>query len=371
MFSSRLRDRRGATLVLMTLCCIPLLAMAALVVDVGRLCVARQKAQNVADAAALAAMRKLDGTPACEDLACMAAREIGLANNMRSPYWIVEPVRSGDDTVTVTFPKGNIQATDGRVIQVKDGQAVRVECRSPVTYGFGRIFGSLSGSGRAAAVAVRKKTDYLTLKLAPWCVSDTSLWSQDPVTGALQPKVVIGQQMPLKITNPSNPGSFIGPGNFLAVAYNGSTGAGAYEDNLAGAGLVVTITVGLTLSELNVVTQPGNIAGPTKKAIDRRATGDTWTFDAWKLQGEQTGRYPGSLRVVVLPIIADPAQPLGGRKPLDVAGFAAFFVETYDEKTTTVYGRFVSAIDKAGRLLWGLDYSGADTSLVTTIGLVN
>jgi hypothetical protein len=71
-----------------------------------------------------------------------------------------------------------------------------------------------------------------------------------------------------------------------------------------------------------------------------------------------------------VPIIADPSNPVSGREPLEVVGFAAFFVEGYNPNTG-VTGRFLSAVDMNGVLLWGLDVFGeTQTNLVSNIKLV-
>lgn len=55
------RKRRGAVLVLVCLCLIPLIAFLALAIDLGMLAVARTQCQDAADLAALAGVRSLDG----------------------------------------------------------------------------------------------------------------------------------------------------------------------------------------------------------------------------------------------------------------------------------------------------------------------
>ncbi|HVW37131.1 MAG TPA: pilus assembly protein TadG-related protein, partial [Pirellulales bacterium] len=55
------RPRRGAVLVLICLCLIPLIAFLALAIDLGMLAVARTQCQDAADLAALAGVRSLDG----------------------------------------------------------------------------------------------------------------------------------------------------------------------------------------------------------------------------------------------------------------------------------------------------------------------
>jgi hypothetical protein len=229
------------------------------------------------------------------------------------------------------------------------------------------------GSAKGTAIALRKAVSHLTYNLVPWCVSDTTLWQADPRTGELEPKLAVGTSTTLKITNPKDPSSFLGPGNFLAIAYNGESGGDVYRDRIAGLRPPVTVSTG-DIVDLNVNTEPGNKMGPTYQGINQRIGNDSWTFSSWESQGEATGVYPDTPRIIVVPIIADPSNPLNGRDALEVVGFAAFFLEDYNKQDETVTGRFITALDVSGRLLWGLDIPNVNgpggTTLVIRISLV-
>lgn len=364
---SRLKKKDGISLVFSAICILVLIGVVALVVDIGRLYLAKQRAQNVADASSLAGAWKLDGTTACEGEATTEAQSVALVNNNKTVNWKVQPTNGGDP-VTVSFPT-TVQLADGTSATVNEGEAIKVDCRVPVNFIFAPVMGFENGHPSAGSIVIRRSTEQLTYNLVPWCVADTTIWSSSG--GEFTQILDVGARTTLKITNPNDPASFIGPGNFLAVAYNGERGGNKYRDRIAGRGAPITIDVGKTLSELNITTEPGNKIGPTGQGMDDRIGNDTWTFDSWKAQGESTGTYPQTPRIVVVPIIEDPINPLGGRKPLQIVGFAGYFLEGFDKKSGGVTGRFISAVDLNGVLKWGLDvFGGSETTLVTDIRLV-
>src|SRR5438128_2742982 len=60
-YQTRQARRRGMVLPLVAMCCVALLGMVALAIDIGRIAVARNQCQNAADAAAMAGARTISG----------------------------------------------------------------------------------------------------------------------------------------------------------------------------------------------------------------------------------------------------------------------------------------------------------------------
>ncbi|HAA38092.1 MAG TPA: hypothetical protein DCE00_04395 [Firmicutes bacterium] len=117
---------------------------------------------------------------------------------------------------------------------------------------------------------------------------------------------VQGQEYELKSAAPGD----LGPGNFGALALGGK-GASRYESNLRD-GYSGMISVGDLLD-----TEPGNISGPTKRAFTARinACSHGCTYQNFR---------SGCPLIVYIPVVK---QPTGqGRQEVEVAGFAAFFL---------------------------------------------
>jgi len=166
---SRLKNERGATVVLVSILMVLFIGITALSVDVGHLYVAHNELQNAADAGALAGARFLytgDGAAVNAD-ADTIAHNAAVAN--MSERLAVE-VNSGDvqrghwSFTTRTFTPNDSLApvsyvgksflrldTDPDFINAVK-QIVRRET-TPVTYYFARIFGMQSRSMQAQAIA--------------------------------------------------------------------------------------------------------------------------------------------------------------------------------------------------------------------------
>lgn len=72
-----------------------------------------------------------------------------------------------------------------------------------------------------------------------------------------------------------------------------------------------------------------------------------------------------------MPIAEDPGGDLSGRKELNVVGFAAFFIESFDRKDGTVTGRFLSGTTNGDVTRWNFGDAGtSDRNLLLTLKLV-
>ncbi|MBI2844113.1 MAG: Tad domain-containing protein [Armatimonadetes bacterium] len=353
MVCGRLKKREGVALVFLAICIFVLIGMVALVVDIGRLYAAKQRAQNVADASALAGGSYLDGTPDCKGEVTTEAEDVGTQNNNATQSWKVEPT-GGGSPVTVSFPTSVLKA-DGTTVTVNEGDAVRVDCRVHVEYGFGKIFG-LDGSSPSASaiVMVTPVTTITSPDLVPWVVPNTKIWNEE---NPLEP----GEITTLKVCSTQDPDAFVGSGNFLAISYAGDSGGNDYRNRIMGTADPITLSVYDTLTAVD--SKPGNMIGPTKQGMEYRITGDTWTYETWVQEGETTGVYPDTSRLVIVPIVEDLSGAGTGLTELTVVGFAAFFIDSYDPDTRIVEGRFVSATDIAGILKWGVGGFSTNTTI--------
>jgi hypothetical protein len=142
--------RRGAVLVNVAVAMVALLAMTALAIDVTRLHIAAQRAQNVADAAAYAGGSQLPKEAESRDLAL----KVAASNNAELPMWtaVVE-----DPDVTYYPPGSTIYRPDGTVlITLGPGSTgLKVVAHCTIDYSLARMFGFLTGTANRYAVVIR------------------------------------------------------------------------------------------------------------------------------------------------------------------------------------------------------------------------
>ena len=350
-----LHGRRGATLILAAISLVVLIGMAALAIDVGQLYIARQRAQNVCDASALAGAQLLTGSEDCtapDGPPATAAVRCADGNNEMVQSWQVE----GFD---VTFPTEVVYESDRQaVMAVAPGSAIRTTGYVRVNYGFARIFGFDTKDVWASATAVLGPKKTLTSSLLiPILLSDQIAY-QDFVFGDVREFGVVEDWQT----------GFLGPGNWLSARFEGDQGKDVYIDRLKGTEDPVTVAIGdyirtetgaATGQDTPSKTYEGLIAkkfepnGTVKEKNagrillepDPRFQACTsppeyyrtgYNPDAWDnwvaAKDPATGMYPYSKRIVIMPIIRDSEEAVCGTStPLEVVGFAAFFItRVYD-----------------------------------------
>jgi Flp pilus assembly protein TadG len=402
---SRMQKQNGAILIFTAIMLIVILGMVVLAFDIGRLMIAKQRAQNVCDAAVLAGARYLTGYPAStrvdtssgtatgsDGSAAVAAKDAVAANNAASPSWKTMTADGTNEGVTITFPpypasSGSLVADDGTRIPIKLGQAIRAQAVIKVQATFARIFGFTSTDVYAQAtaiVAVQSESPTpvtVTATAFPWAVTDTTIWNADTDPPSI--RIGMGDQFTLKISNPADPEGVIGSGNFLAVAYGDDRGANAYRDRI-----VSTIPVTFTLNQqIDLYTEPGNIVGPTEQGLEERLSNDIYPYpsandSSWNIwlgsYNSSTGTRADTRRIGVVPIVKDPGGNIHGRKSLELIGFAGVFVEGFENVTVgdnTYYrliGRFTNGVYTADGIIW-LDPSVNPpySSTITSVRLLN
>ena len=351
-------QEHGAVLVLTVILLGVLLGMAALAIDVGQMYIAKQRAQNVCDAGALAGGRLLNGSLPNTG-AETTAIQCKDANNGEVAPWQVEGF-------AVDFPQGNIPTDDPAVsVYCNAGEAIRVSGTVHVNFAFAGIFG-LTGSdipADATAVlgpALKTRSPYVIPIGLPW-----ELAHIDPATG--EPTLEFGQEYQFGTVGSwqealtPDAGA---PGNWLALDLSGhGEGAGGMSEYVKrlemdphldpvdlsvgdpiksqpGAGGAAGTGSSKTYDGLIGKTgQLGRILQETDTRFealhnDVDADGyDEWYWtgynpDAWSnwqaAKDPVTNSYPDSTRIVVLPIID--LRDESGSTDLVIKGFAAFFV---------------------------------------------
>ena len=396
---------RGTVMIYAAILMTVLVGMVALAFDVGRMELAKQRAQQVCDAAAQAGAWYLtgeqsstvvdstSGIPTASDgNAAKAAKYAALANNEASPAWATSVANLNQPGATVSFPpypamSGYVTSNSGAQIPVKIGEAIKVEAVIHVPMTVAGIFGIHEAAVYAQSIAVvgltpRTPTPVtVTGSPLPFAVADTTIWDKSATPPTV--KIQMGDQVTLKLADANDPAGFIGPGNFLAVAYPGDKGGSDYRARIAGSGPPVTFILN---QPITLLTEPGNMTGPTEQGLTQRLGSDVYPYPAanataWSnwlgSYNPNTGNRTDTKRIGLVPIVADPGGSLHGRKSLPLVGFAGFFIEGFETFTVgnntyiRLVGRFVGGIYTADGITW-LDpnVSPPYSSTVTRVRLV-
>ncbi|MDP2470587.1 MAG: pilus assembly protein TadG-related protein [Candidatus Palauibacterales bacterium] len=354
MLRRKLRDQRGAVLVVVAAGMLALTSVVALSIDVGLMTTARVEAQRAADAAALAGAGAFVGSPGNEALARELATEFAARNKVRS-----ESVSVLEDDIVVD--------TDALTVQVfvyrnrERGNAIQ-------TF-FARVFGVRSVNIAASATAEAAPAGGINC-LLPVAVPDRWLeaggpgndpddfnpedgdvyipWAQpgtdppvfnDAFTGYAQAD--LGQQIALK-TNQANGG--LNPSWYYPWRPPGQAGASDYRTNVSSC---VDPSIAYYVG-MEVDSEPGNMAGPTmqgfKDLIDQDPTA-RWNANMKcvvddGLQGSMDpSKCRNSPRIRPVPLFDPTEEPDPGSKPFKFTNFAGIFVDEVVGKT--VYGRWL------------------------------
>ncbi|MHB0912932.1 MAG: pilus assembly protein TadG-related protein [Armatimonadota bacterium] len=307
-----LRRREGGVLVYTAIAIFLLVGLTALAIDVGQLYVARQRAQNVCDASALAGVWHIDPSNAAtlalpDGPAATSAQDCALGNN-EDRHWITyhkdDPSLEG---VTVSFPTTTSIKTEGQV---------------PVTYLFARIFGLSEKRVSASAVASLEIVDTVYSKLLPIAFPESVVRNAE-----------FGQEAVIKEDAWQESG--VGTGNWRPVSFPGDTGGNDYRTRLGGGGEPVQVSIGDMIDTL-----PGEKLGPTVQGLQDRLDDPAWA--EWNGSYESLTSYEPNDRLVLVPVIADGF--VHGQTEVEIIGFIGFFVESADKSTKEVTGYFVGSI---------------------------
>lgn len=385
-----------------------LVGMTALAIDIGQLYVAKQRAQNVCDASALAGMVYLTGDPECtasDKAPALTALSFAEANDAFGKMKVCIP---GTDKggVAVMFPEGTVTDDAGNAHTVKHGEAIRTSGFVKVDYGFARIFGPAFANVNATATAIMTgMTSTGSDLIVPFAVAQTTIFG-DPATG--YPKMEFGEPF-----GPSTKlclhfgqwqDGFIGPGNFGLLQLTDN--AGRDLRGLFTGDPTVHSDVSLSINEpVETTTLPGNKVGSVSQGVidrlrqeaDQRfaspsqdmqldangqpvlnASGEVispaWT--AWTNSKDPvTGLLPFTWRLCVVPVIQEPAVTAGGQQPATIVGFAGFFIETVYQKEgdVVIMGRFVQGIQVGDTIQWffNADQSPSTPQIIKSVRLIS
>jgi len=357
-YSQILRNEDGGILALAAVTLTSMLAITAFAIDLGQVYVAKQRAQNVCDAAANAGAwelaANLSNPSTAQTNATSKANQAAIDNNSVANKWQISKVSDNSYGVDVTFPSGTINNDAGQPVTVQSGRAITAKGYVKVNYAFAGLLGLNSSNIQAKATTViSSETTTTGTLLAPLAASNTTIFGD----GAGWPGVKFGQQVTLKTNRWQS--DFIGAGNFGAVILPGQgNGASAFRDGLAG-NYTTPITL-ITDPPTWIDTKPGNMVGPTRQGLndrlgketDPRFTNDATAWNNWlAAYNSTTEMFPFTWRIMIVPVVQDPVSPGNGKSQAEVVGLAGFFIESADNKGTVV-GRFLQGIKSGDTIRW-------------------
>ncbi|MEX0684124.1 MAG: Tad domain-containing protein [Dehalococcoidia bacterium] len=331
----------GQSLVLFAVL-LPVMAMiVALVTDVGMLTVERRRLQNAADASALAGARMLPGNP---DSAVADVEAYAGLNDIED-----------DEIVSI-----EVTAT-----HVHD-DTIEVELTRDVGFNFATLFGVFSSSVTVRATALTGGITGVST-LAPFGVEE------DVFAGLDQ-----GDTTTLKYNATSGE-----DGNFLPLVMD-APGSDEYGENIVSGSEGFLCSTGFETENCpsEVSTQPGNVIGKTKSALD-------WIFEntseSCDTYDEVLQTQPGTTRLVMTPecnrfsnptaqsyqliIVPVITNLCNGSCDVTVLEFALFFIESYScggggqGNSCDLVGRYARAAGSVEGIVGAYDPDGSVKSV--------
>ncbi|MGM0501114.1 MAG: Tad domain-containing protein [Bacillota bacterium] len=278
-------EEQGTVIVLVAFLLVVFLALVALVVDIGMLYLEKIELVNILDAVVLSGVQELpDNSQLAKEIALDYAQDNGLSS-----------------------AQINVSVIDSNEIKAQGSQQVAMK--------FATIFGinevQITRSSRAKVGEVSGITGAVPF-------------------GVVKQNFNYGEKYYLKYGAGGSELADGRNGNFGALSLGG-TGASNYEENIKD-GHDQSLRVGDS-----VTTEPGNMAGPTRKGVEYRIDQEDHvpecTYDAVE---------SGCSRLLYVPVIDDLGS---GRSTAEVVGFAAFFLEgmAKDSGNSYVEGRFIKS----------------------------
>lgn len=301
-----IKDEKGVVLVIFAILLPVLLGSVAIAVDLGIHYANKVKLDNIAQAAALAAVQELPG-------------DLYAAEQKANEYITLNSI---DDV--------NIE------IQVSQSdKSVEVKIWRDTDYYFGKILGF--ETRRISSIAKAKAFGVTGLKGAA------------PLGVPFQ-NFVYGQLYQLKCGAPPE----YGPGNFGVLKLNGN-GANAYEDNLK-YGHDGVIKIGDIIE-----TESGNISIPTNRAISYRFAQDS------RVPPNTINYYDRDAPQIIYVPVIEPYQMQENKMiKVKVIGFAAFFIASIpgNGNDSVIEGYFIETVYKGTGSEEQTDYGLRTTKLV-------
>lgn len=355
----------GATLVLVAVMIVALLAVGAIAVDIGMLYTARTSAQHAADSAALAGAAEflqpcnaVAGTPAPPG--CGTVRSVTLAAQ-NAAIAIASRNAIFGTPVVVAAADVNVDEANRRVTVT-----VRRAGAGGVTTFFARVFGVDSVDVLARARAEASATGTASRCIKPIYLPNTILSDKDPAAACSStPKEVVfdstnhmtdwaksklGSLMSIRPTKP--PGALV-PSQFYSLDFGSgaTTYRCAWSECLNDAACKTDISLVRCGNKYPVET--GNMNGPTQQGVEDLigSPPDTWVeIGKYNYQGNASMPVSTSRALSIAPVWdnCDPTNPIvpgTHGQNVQVVGFVEMFVDGYDAGNDAVMAHLVNHIE--------------------------
>lgn len=310
--TSRRRGIAGAWVVVALL---TLLGVSALVIDIGRLVLAAQRAQDVADTAALAGGRRL---PYMDEVHPLVFGIVG-ANNTEG----IGPDTQCDSSDLTIYGPGDEVPDYGTLGNW--AYAMRVTTRVPVEYGFARIVGIEGSTAFRSATVLRAPVGGLPI-CTMWIAHDTPL--------------NYGQEQQLLMADGPHYAEI--PGSFGFV--QPPTGCtAAFFDLLQGYNVSFE-DIESSFAELgdSLYAETGLMVGQWMMALEKdqgrarleRGSSGKWANDTFETY------YDDNPRIMLIPMV----RYLGGtgsNAEFEIVKFGAFWLEEVNQGQKEIWGRFI------------------------------
>ncbi len=307
-------ERRGIVGAWVVVAFVALAGAAAMSFDLGRLAIAAQRAQDVADGAALAAATQL---PFESDARAAALRTVG-ANQTDGLGW---PVTCESSDIVYIPPNGTVEGT----ALGPWAQAMTVTTHADVDYTFARIFGLTGKSLSRSATVIRAPVEGIPIATM-WIAEDTPL--------------DYGTQINMLMADGPHYAGIPGSFGFLQEP----TGCTAdWFTLLQGYGLTAEdIETSFVNLGDSVFARTGVTVGNFKKALlsdngdarlERGTTGDFQydTFNSYQ---------PDNPRIMLVPLVSYLGDS-GSNAEFRIEKFGAFWLEGVNQGQKEIWGRFI------------------------------
>lgn len=380
------RAQSGAVTVMVVIALTALMGIAALVIDIGLLYVAKQNAQNTADQCAVSALAAINNYADAGIQKDTARSEIGeISGHMFAAYpsmasgektrsaGIAEPAGSRElfcgsgsnhtiSNLTVNPPL-DIPAEGDKYLNI----SVQTTCTIQVDMAFGRMFGPGRREVSADAVARLYSVPRLTYNFVPWAIKYKMVGEGEDLQ--------VGDEKRGKLVVPGMPPDDSKQFKILAVQLpDGSS----YENRLAGNAEPVELGTDLPAEYPETSVHPSyvslldDLAGfnsITMSALASRfgvnPADDNEAYESWKNEGENAV-FADSARILMVLIIDETPEANGTYK---VRGFAPLFITKYDLEGNVGFV-LLSSMSSHNRLSWNLKVKPRyTTSMVSKIML--
>lgn len=386
------RTQSGAVMLMVAIALTALLAMAALVIDIGLLYVARQNAQNIADQCAVSSLAAINNYANATVQGIIVESEIKSVSRRlfaAYPSMTAEKATLSDDIMPVPMPKFygvgfrqcirndslnpplNFETQGEKDFNV----SVQTYCTIPVDMTFGKILGMDRQEVSATAVARLYFVPRLTYNYVPWAIKYKMVFPP-PNEGEGPP---VGKIMPGRLLVPGAsdpPGEAGGAMSFEIIAVELP---GGYENRLAGDAEPIEMGTDLPAEPPETAKLPSfvapisrmdNFGSATYTALQDRFGADpgvdNGAYDNWRQVGEAT-TFADHDRIMMTLIIDETPEANGTYK---VRGFAPLFVTRYDAQTGDIDFVLLSCLYANDRVRWNLKVKPVlTTSMVSKVML--